>query len=73
MLGDRLTPYNVSGLCLCLLGITHYTHVKRNEMRAEAETARAAEGNLTRAPGSPTPAPHMAHPSPESSPPNSAR
>jgi hypothetical protein len=31
ILGDTLTPRNVSGLLLCLIGIGYYTYVKQSE------------------------------------------
>lgn len=42
LLGDSLTPYNVSGLMLCLLGIAHYTYEGWSRAQGKArETATA--------------------------------
>jgi len=42
VLGDTLTWHNVSGLFLCLVGIAHYTSVKRREMSEDGVAVVAA-------------------------------
>ena len=44
LLGDSLTPYNVSGLMLCLLGIAHYTY--EGWSRAQGKARETATGQL---------------------------
>jgi len=47
LLGDSLTPYNVSGLMLCLLGIAHYTYEGWSRAQGEARETAAADARAS--------------------------